>query len=179
MNRLIIPILILTVLISCCQGNTKNTSDVKLAEEIVDDSEKNKSSIEETEISSPEIKMLRYLTNHFERIQDSTFLKKPDWMIGENKADSICGYVISFKEGHTFKHEQECVEWGEIVTVNFKGFTSDDVRKIVEDLFRNKNYNWYANSTEYRPKEYYETVWTFKITEQQEAIELEFSYSWI
>ena len=69
----------------------------------------------------------------------------------ENIEDSICGYIISFREGHSFKHEEECVEWGE----------------IVEELFKNENYGWFANDTEYRPEKYYETVWTFKIKEKK------------
>jgi hypothetical protein len=179
MIKLLIIILTSIVFISCGQGKDNNSSELKSIGLTEIDSVKNEKSIQETDIVSPETKMLNYLSAHFERIQDSTFLKKPDWMIGTNKADTICGYIISFKEGHSFKHQQECVEWGEIVTVKFKGYKSDEVRKIVEDLFRKENYDWYSNNTEYRPKEYYETVWTFRIKEEKDLIKLDFSYSWI
>lgn len=100
-------------------------------------------------------------------------------MLHEKTEDTICGYIISFKEKHFFKHEQECVEWGEIVTVGFIDFTAEQVRDIVEELFTTEGYNWYNNKTEYRPKEYYEKVWTFYILENENTIELKFAYSWI
>ncbi|MFD0975447.1 hypothetical protein [Salinimicrobium gaetbulicola] len=180
------------LLVSCGKQKNKDTFDIGLnnklsmvptinqkSQTFSSDSIKVETSNEKLQIESPEIKMLEYLTLHFNRIEDSTFLKKPEWMIEKETKDTICGYVISFKEGHSFKHEQECVEWGEIVTVSFRGFTSDKVRQIVEELYKNENYDWYSNKTEYRPEKYYESVWTFKILESEASIELEFAYSWI
>jgi hypothetical protein len=131
------------------------------------------------EIVSPEAIMLSYLSTHFNKIQDTIFIKKPEFMIAENTKDTICGYIISFKEGHSFKHEQECNEWGEIVTVSFKNYTPSQVREIVELLFKNDEYDWYDNRTEYRPQKYYERDWTFRIIENVESTHLEFAYSWI
>ncbi|MCA0133930.1 hypothetical protein [Winogradskyella alexanderae] len=168
-------ILMLFTLLSC-QKNVKNQAS------------DNRSEIDQTEVTtekqieeiiSPEIKMLEYLTSRFHKLPDSTFIKKPDWMIDENTSDIYCGYIIQFEEGHTFRHEQECVEWGEIVTVKFKGYSLDQVGALVEELFKNDNYSWYENKTEYRPEEYYETVWTFKIKEHEQSTELRFAYSWI
>ncbi len=131
------------------------------------------------EIESPEVKMLSYLTTHFNKNLDTIFIEKPEFMIAENAKDTICGYIISFKEGHSFKNEQECNEWGEIVTVSFKNYTPSQVREIVELLFKNDEYDWYNNNTEYRPEKYYERVWTFRIIENWESTDLEFAYSWI
>ena len=175
MCKIIITILSLIVLISCNQKKNKNPSEFKF---IDIDSVKNEKSSIETDIISPTIKMLDYLTANFERIQDSTFLKKPEWMKAD-KTDTICGYVISFKERHSFKHQQECVEWGEIVTVKFNDFSPNQVREIVQYLFENKNYDWYENKTEYRPEKDYERLWTFRIIKKEKATDLEFAYSWI
>ncbi|TYP70880.1 hypothetical protein [Aquimarina intermedia] len=68
---------------------------------------------------------------------------------------------------------------GEIVTVSFKNFSAAQVRDIVEELFENDYYDWYADKTEYRPEEFYETIWTFRIIEKETSIDLEFAYSWI
>lgn len=132
-----------------------------------------------SEIESPDIEMLSYLSTHFNKTQDTIFIEKPDWMIEESTKDTICGYIISFKEGHSFKHEQECNEWGEIVTVSFKDYTTSQVREIVELLFKNDRYDWYSNEMEYRPEKYYEKVWTFRIIENENSTDLEFAYSWI
>ena len=168
--------MILTILISCNQNKNTDSTDLKTVETIKIDSVKvNK----ETDILLPEIKMLEYLSLHYNRIQDSIFLKKPDFMIGTDKKDTICGYVISFKEEHSFKHEEECVEWGEIVTVKFKDFSANQVREIVESLFKKSDYDWYENNTEYRPEKYYERIWTFRIIENEKSTDLEFAYSWI
>lgn len=129
-------------------------------------------------IQSPEIIMLNYLKTNFKQTPDSIFLRKPKWL-ASNEADTICGYTITFQEGHSFTHEQECNEWGEIVTVNFKGLTSNKVKSLVDQLFQHEGYHWYINQTEYRPEKYYETVWTFRITQGLDSITLEFSYSWI
>ena len=158
MNRLIFLIPLLTVLISCNQGNDNNINSENSIDSVGLNSINHKNPTKTTEIISPDIKMLRYLNTHFEQNNDSIFLTKPDWMIGDNNKDSICGFLISFKEGHTFKHKQECVEWGEIITVNFYKVKKDYVRQIVENLFENENYYWYENKTEYRPKESYEAV---------------------
>ena len=178
MNKLTIKILILTILISCNQKNNTVFEDLKpnlkTVEVIKKDSVK-----KETDIILPEIKMLEYLSLRFNRVQDSIFLKKPDFMIGTDKNDTICGYVISFKEGHSFKHEQKCVEWGEIVTVKFKDFSVNQVKEIVESLFKKDNYDWYENNTEYRPDKYYERLWTFRIIENEKSTDLQFAYSWI
>ena len=180
MYKLIIPILIILVFTSCNHKNNLNSSYSKsnlksLAKAEMDSIKAEK----ETEIILPEIKMLEYLSLRFNKLEDSTFLSKPDFMIGENKRDTTCGYIIFFKEGHSFKHEQECVEWGEIVTVKFKNTSADQVRKTVEHLFENDTYNWYGNKTEYRPESNYERLWTFKITENEKSTNLEFAYSWI
>ena len=180
MNKLTIKILILTILISCNQKKNKVSIDLKTNLKTEETTKVNLLKIKkEDDIISPEIKMLEYLSLHFNRVQDSTFLKKPDFMIGSDKKDTICGYVIPFKEGHSFKHEQECVEWGEIVTVKFNNFSANQVREIVESLFKKDNYDWYENNTEYRPYEYYERLWTFRIIENEKSTDLEFAYSWI
>ena len=177
MTRLFLAISFLFTLNACGPQDRKSPSELKTAEENLDSQE---TSLHlSKEIESAEVLMLDYLTTHFKQNKDSTFLKNPDWMIAENSDDTTCGYIISFKEGHTFKHEQKCVEWGEVVTVTFVGFETEEVRKIVTGLFRNDHYNWYNNATEYRPEEYYESLWTFYITEIQEGIELRFAYSWI
>jgi len=167
------------VLTSCAQENVKNVSDLRTVTPVEPSIVKHEPYAIANEVLSPDIKMLAFLTYHFERIQDSTLLTKPPWMTGTNDSDTICGYILSFNEGHSFKHEKECVEWGEIVTVNFKGYTLHEVRKIVDLLFKTEGYTWHTNNTEYRPTEYYERRWTYKLKETQDAIELEFSYSWI
>ncbi|WP_207038064.1 hypothetical protein [Psychroflexus sp. ALD_RP9] len=141
------------------------------------DSVKNISRIEQ--VNSPDSIMLDYLKSKFTAV-DTIKVKKPKWMTSEsNDKNEFCGFKIIFKEEHTFTHEQECNEWGEIVTVRFKNFQKDAVKKIVEQLFETDDYDWYENNTEYRPEKYYEKVWTFRIIEKNKATELEFAYSWI
>ena len=149
------------------------------SENLVADSTQIDLSKQVVEIISPEIKMLNYLTNHFNRFQDSVMLEKPEWMIELGVEDTTCGYVISFKEGHTFKHQKDCNEWGEIVTVSLKEFKAKQVRNLVEELFSCEGYEWYNNKSEYRPEKNYETVWTFKIFEEKNFLVLEYGYSWI
>ena len=91
-------------------------------------------------------------------------------MVDETTKDIYCGYIFNYAEGHTFKHEQECLEWGEIVTVEFKGHSIEEVHKIVIELYENVNYKWYNNKTEYRPKESYETVWTFRLKKMKKEL---------
>jgi len=167
------------IYISLAFFSCQNNVDSKKTDITPTTSSKVENSKKIIEIESPEVEMLSYLTTHFNKTQDTVFIEKPDWMIEENTKDIICGYIISFKEGHSFKHEQECNEWGEVVTVSFKDYTTNQVREIVELLFKNDGYDWYADKTEYRPEKYYERVWTFRIMENEESSDLEFAYSWI
>lgn len=161
-----------------CDNKQHQKIDEK-TEGLIEVSNKDKSTIVIEDIYIPEIKMMEYLTSHFIKNQDTIFVKKPEWMIYENTTNFNCGFIISFEEGHTFKHEQECNEWGEIITVSFKGYSIAQVREVVELLFKTEGYDWYKNNTEYRPEKYYETIWTFRIIESEKSIELEFAYSWI
>jgi len=130
-------------------------------------------------IANAESKMLKYLSRKFNKISDLILVDKPKWMVGETTKNVYCGYIINYAEGHTFRHEQDCVEWGEIVTVEFKGYTVEQVYEIVKELYENDNYGWHNNQTEYRPEESYETVWTFRIEKNKKGTKLSFAYSWI
>lgn len=129
------------------------------------------------EIIDPVPDILKYLSNNYTK-NDSSLIYKPKWMIDTNTKDSICGYNLSYKEGHKFIHEFECNEWGEIVTVYFRNLELNQVKNIVNNLYRTEGYNWY-NNIEYRPKVNYERLWTFNLKKEQGFTILEFSYSWI
>ena len=85
---------------------------------------------QQLKIESPVVTMYNYLIRNFHQSQDCIFLIKPSWLRDDPVNDSICGYHIMFKEGHSIKHEQECNEWGEIVTVSFKNINSEQVKKL-------------------------------------------------
>jgi len=172
--KLIYIFIILVFSFLSCKENVKTTSKTP---EIIPTLKK--SVQPKQEIISPEIKMLKYLTNNFHKLPDSTLIKKPEWMIDETNSNINCGYIVQFEEGHSFKHEEECVEWGEIVTVEFKDYSKEDVMDLVERLYINDNYSWYENETEYRPQQDYETIWTFKIQENGQNPKLSFAYSWL
>lgn len=177
----------LLIFILSCGGREKNSVQnrdeskvelstfnvVKTDSLIIDAAETN------SRIENPQFTMLNYLKKSFTMTGDSVLIDKPKWMIEENTKNTKCGYILSFREGHTFKYEQECNEWGEIVTVVFHDTSSTSVRKLVNQLYQNKTYNWYSDSTEYRPKEYYETEWTFNVVEKESSTDLVFAYSWI
>ncbi|TYP70881.1 hypothetical protein [Aquimarina intermedia] len=107
-----ILILIALILSSCQKKSKEVTVEVTVEDTVKNPFRKVETLVEMTEIDAPEIKMLEYLSVKYTRIQDSTFLKKPDWMLANGTEDVICGYIISFKEGHSFAHQQECNEWG-------------------------------------------------------------------
>lgn len=123
--------------------------------------------------------MMEYLLVNFYLLPDTVYLQSSEFQPHKPFEDKICGYKLHFKEGHSYQHEQDCVEWGEIVTVTFKDYSLDQVRKLVNSLYPSKNYGWYENETHYRPEKYYESDWTFELEEKDGNTILRFAYSWL
>ncbi len=93
-----------------------------------------------------------------------TYLQLYDTVHLSNKTLGMenCGWKLSYKGGH-FYEDSQCQEMGYTVRVKIAGINKTALIKLVEQNCFRPNYSWYNDSTEYRPEEYYERVWTFYI----------------
>lgn len=114
----------------------------------------------------PDSVLLNYMNAQFKRNGDTVYISNETLKLNN------CSWRINYNNGNYYEFS-ECNEWGVEVFLKFKNKKKEDIIKLIETQCYRKNYTWFENFTEYRPFQYYESVWTFRITELNDGVLLE------
>ena len=119
-----------------------------------------------TYVYNPDSTLLEYM--------NQTFIQNPDTIHISNKTLGMinCGWKLNYKGGHSYEFS-ECEEMGYAVKIKIVGIKKNELLKLIDQKCYRPNYSWYNDSTEYRPAEYYERVWTFRIKKGKDCYIIE------
>jgi hypothetical protein len=160
----------LTAIITSCSSpdthleTNKMTADTLITIDSISNV-KTKNETAETEYN-PDSTLLEYMNR--------TYIKRSDTIHLSNKTLEMnnCGWKLNYKGGH-FYEDSECQEMGYTVRIKIVGANKSELINLVKQYCLRPNYSWYNDSTEYRPEEYYERVWTFYIIKEKDNYILE------